>query len=185
LVARPRGDVLRGMRTSTSFAVAASLALSLVGCWGGASDPRVRPVKGADVDTGASSVESVRRQLQGTWDLVTLEVKSQDGKLVTVPAKGQLTYDEFGNLKLDGSVSDPNIDSGVIRMSGRAAIDPAKHMLRLMSMTGTTTSAEQALDSNIDPAKVRYYEFVGDTLKTTVRDASGATTATATWKRIP
>ena len=62
-------------------------------------------------------------------------------------------------------------------------VDPTKHMLRLMDMKGTTTSAEQALDSNIDPAKVRYYEFDGELLKTTVKDASGATTATATWKR--
>jgi hypothetical protein len=172
-------------RSVTSFTIATSLALSLVGCWSSSSAPRVRPVKGADVDTTATSVESVRRQLQGTWDLVTLEVKAANGALVPVPAKGQLIYDEYGNLKIDGSVSDPSIDSGVIRMSGRAVIDPTKHMLRLMSMTGTTTSAEQALDSTIDPAKVRYYEFVGDTLKTTVKDASGATTAAATWKRIP
>jgi hypothetical protein len=138
-----------------------------------------------DVDTGATSVEAVRRQLQGTWDLVTLEVKSPSGALVAVPAKGQLKYDEYGNLTLDGSVTDPNVDSGVIRMSGRAVIDPTKHMLRLTGMTGTTTSAEQALDSNIDPAKVRYYEFAGELLKTTAKDANGATTATATWKRIP
>jgi hypothetical protein len=134
------------------------------------------------VDTGTGSVESVRRQLQGTWDLVSLEVASPSGP-VKVPATGQLKYDEYGNLSVDGSVTDPRIDSGVLKLSGRAIIDPAKHMLRLTNMTGTTTSAEQALDSNIDPAKVRYYEFVGDLLKTTVKDASGATTATTTWKR--
>ena len=45
-------------------------ALPLVGC---AAGPRTRPVKGADVATGTGSAESVRRQLQGTWELVALE----------------------------------------------------------------------------------------------------------------
>jgi hypothetical protein len=170
-------------RPPASVAVALSLAVSVCGCWGGSSDPRVRPVKMGDVDTGANSVEAVRRQLQGTWDLVSLEVASPSGP-VKVPAKGQLKYDEYGNLAIDGNVTDPKIDSGVLKLSGRAVIDPTKHMLRLQGVTGTTNAAEQALDSNLDPAKVRYYEFVGDLLKTTVKDASGATTATTTWKRV-
>jgi hypothetical protein len=171
-------------RPITSLAIATVLALSSFACWGGASDPRVRPVKMGDVDTGATSMEAVRRQLQGTWELASLEVLS-GGSMVPVPsAKGQLTYDEFGNLQMRGTVNDPKIDSGVLQLSGRAVIDPAKHMLRLMDVKGTTTTAEQALDSTVDPAKVRYYEFVNDLLKTTVKDASGATTATATWKRV-
>jgi hypothetical protein len=171
-------------RVLTSLAIATWVAGSVSGCWGGSSEPRVRPVKGGDVDTGATSVEAVRRQLQGTWDLMSLEVPSPSGP-VKVPATGRLEYDEYGNLKIDGSVTDPRIDSGVMKLSGRAVVDPTRHMLRLMDVKGTTTSAEQALDSNIDPAKVRYYEFDGDLLKTTVKDASGATTATATWKRVP
>jgi hypothetical protein len=172
-------------RPPTSLAIATSLAVSLCGCWGGSSEPRVRPVKMGEVDTGANSVESVRRQLQGTWDLVTLEVTSPSGP-VKVPAKGQLKYDEYGNMSMTGSVTDAsNVAPGVLTISGRAVIDPTKHMLRFANVTGDTTAAEQALDSNIDPAKVRYYEFVGELLKTTVKDASGATTATATWKRIP
>jgi hypothetical protein len=169
-------------RALTSLAIATLVAGSVSGCWGGSSEPRVRPVKGGDVDTGLNSVEAVRRQLQGTWALVSLEVASPSGP-VKVPATGQLKYDEYGNLTIDGSVTDPRIDSGVLKLSGRAVVDPTKHMLRLMDIKGTTTSAEQALDSNIDPAKVRYYEFDGELLKTTVKDASGATTATATWKR--
>jgi hypothetical protein len=138
-----------------------------------------------DVDTGANSLEGVRRQLQGTWDLVTLEVTSPSGP-VKVPAKGRLQYDEYGNMSLTGSVTDAsNVDPNVLTISGRVVIDPTKHMFRFASVTGDTTVAEQTLDSNIDPAKVRYYEFVGDLLKTTVKDASGATTATATWKRTP
>jgi hypothetical protein len=126
----------------------------------------------------------VRRQLQGTWNLVTLEVTSPGGAPVKVPATGQLKYDEFGNVSMNGVVTDPKIDSGVLKLSGRAVIDPTKNMLRFADVTGSTTTAEQALDSKVDPAKVRYYEFVGgDMLKTTVKDASGATTATATWKR--
>jgi hypothetical protein len=184
LVARLLSDVLRGMRRPLSLAIAIACAVSLCGCWGGSSDPRVRPVKMGDVDTGANSVESVRRQLQGTWELVALEMTSPSGP-VNVPAKGQLKYDEYGNMSLSGRVTDAtNVDPGILTISGRAVIDPTKHMVRFTNVTGDTTAAEQALDSNIDPAKVRYYEFVGEMLKTTVKDASGATTATATWKRI-
>lgn len=137
-----------------------------------------------DVDTGANSVEAVRRQLQGTWNLVTLEVTSPSGP-VTVPAKGQLKYDEYGNMSVTGSVTDATaVDPNVLTISGRAVIDPARHMLRFADVSSNNASAGQVLDSKIDPAKVRYYEFVGDLLKTTVKDASGATTATTTWRRV-
>jgi hypothetical protein len=147
--------------------------------------PRARPVKMGAVDTGAGSLESVRRQLQGAWELVTLEVIVPGGGPTKIPATGHLKYDEFGNLTIDGRLAAAagGVDPNVLNMSGRAVIDPDKHMLRFEDVQATTAAADRPVDSRIDPAKVRYYEFVGDQLKTTTKDAGGATTAIATWKR--
>ena len=43
---------------------------------------------------------------------------------------------------------------------------------------------ERRVDPQLDAARVRYYEFQGDTLITTLKDAKGATTAVAAWKKI-
>jgi hypothetical protein len=52
-----------------------------------------------------------------------------------------------------------------------------------MDVTSATPD-DRRVDPSIDPKKVRHYEFTGvDELKTTVVDASGKTTASATWKR--
>ena len=136
--------------------------------------PRGRPVKMGPVDTGAGSLESVRRQLQGSWELVTLEVMAPGGGAPTkVPATGHLKYDEYGNLTIDGRVTAAagGVDPNVLNMSGRAVIDPDKHMLRFQDVEATTAAPDRPLDSRIDASKVRYYEFVGDQLKTTTKDA--------------
>ena len=67
------------------------------------SAPRVRPVKAGDVDTGPGSLESVRRQLQGTWELVGAVVFDASGKATPRKAEGRLTYDEYGKLTIGAS----------------------------------------------------------------------------------
>ncbi len=175
---------MTGRLAMSTLALALSLPL-LAACPAG---PRASPVKMGPVDTGAGSLESVRRQLQGSWDLVSLEVMAAGGTPVKVAATGHLKYDEFGNLSIDGRVTEAStggIDPNVLNMSGRAVIDPDKHMLRFQDVNATTAAIDRPVDARIDPDKVRYYEFIGDQLKTTTKDANGATTAVATWKRTP
>jgi len=167
----------------TPLTCALLLALPIVtGC---EAAPRARPVKGGPVETGAGSLESVRRQLQGSWQLVSLEVMTPGGGLATVPATGHLKYDEYGNLTIDGRLTTAaaGVDPNVLNMSGRAVIDPDKHLLRFQDVQAKTAAEDRPLDTRIDPTKVRYFEFVGDQLKTTTKDATGATTAVATWKK--
>jgi len=167
----------------TPLACALLLALPVVtGCQ---AAPRARPVKMGPVDTGAGSLESVRRQLQGSWQLVSLEVMTPGGGMTAVPATGHLKYDEYGNLTIDGRLTAAagGVDPNVLNMSGRAVIDPDKHMLRFQDVQARTAAEDRPLDTRIDPEKVRYFEFVGDQLKTTTKDAKGATTAVATWKK--
>ena len=146
--------------------------------------PRARPVELGPVDTGPASVEAVRRQLLGTWELIEFEVFSPTGERIEAQATGRLQYDEFGNLSMRGTLTGgPQVDSSVLNLTGRAVIDPVTRMLRFAAIAAATAD-DKRIDPKLDPTHVRYYEFDGDLLKTTVKAADGATTATATWKRI-
>ena len=160
------------------------VALSLPFAAGCPSAPRGRPVKMGPTDTGAGSVEAERRRLKGSWQLERLQMLSQAGEMLVVQAQGVLTYDDYGNLTMKGTVTgSTDIDPAALNISGRATIDPDKHTIRIMDVTSATPD-DRRVDPSIDPNRLRHYEFVGvDELKTTVVDASGKTTASATWKR--
>src|SRR5215472_8872386 len=170
------------MRQRLFVLVLAALALPFTaGC---PAAPRARPVKMGPTDTGVGSVESERRRLKGTWQLESLQMLSQTGQMLTVQAQGVLTYDDYGNLTMKGTVTgSTDIDPAALNISGRAAIDPDKHTIRILNVTAATPD-DKRVDPSIDPSKVRHYEFVGvDELRTTVVNAEGKTTASATWKR--
>jgi hypothetical protein len=160
---------------------AAATTLSLVtGC---TAAPRVRPVKMGDVDTGAQSMEAVRQQLKGTWQLVTLEIASPSGAMAPAQANGQLTFDDYGNLAMKGTITGgPNLDPSALNLTGRVAIDPVTHTFRVGGVSAANAD-DRRVDPKIDPSHVRYYAFEGDLLRTTIKNANGVTTATATWKK--
>lgn len=66
--------------------------------------PRQRPVEMGPVDKGPGSLGAVRKQLEGTWTLVSLETYHERGPAVLVKATGQLIYDQYGNLTIKGIV---------------------------------------------------------------------------------
>ena len=145
---------------------------------------KTRAAKGGSVDTGSSSMEAERRRLQGAWELTSLQVVSPTGEPRAAQASGRLEYDEYGNLTMRGTVQGgPDIDNSVLNVKGRVVIDPVAHALRFQSITARNAD-ERRVDPQLDASLIRYYEFDGDLLKTTVKNANGATTATATWKRI-
>lgn len=160
--------------TTLQTVVVGLLAVTLTTAAGCAGAPRQRPVKVGSVDTGPNSLEAARRQLEGTWDLVSLQVVTTDGQTVTRPAGGRLTYDAFGNMSMEGT----GADAALIAFTGRAVIDPVKREFRLADLEGAG-----ALPSQASPDKVRSYEFDGPFLKTSVKDAAGRVTAVITWRR--
>ena len=147
---------------------------ALVAVGGCSASPRQRPIKVGSVDAGPNSLEAARRQLEGTWDLVSLQVVGADGQAVPRPAGGRMTYDGFGNMSMEGT----GADAALVAFSGRAVIDPVKREFRLADLAGSGS-----LPSQVSPEKVRGYEFDGDLLKTSARDASGRVTAVVTWRR--
>jgi hypothetical protein len=45
-----------------------------------AASPRQRPVSAGDVDTGANSLTAARKQLEGRWTLISLDISAEDGR---------------------------------------------------------------------------------------------------------
>lgn len=138
--------------------------------------PRQRPLQTNPIESGANSLESVRRQLSGTWDLVSLDTFPKPGG-ASVPingAKAVLTYDDYGNLTMKGTADTP-----IVEYSGRAVIDVVKQQIYLRSVEGPIDE----LPKEVDAALTRTYAFDGGLLKISTIDAQGRITATSVWKR--
>ena len=165
------------MRRTASFI----LIVFAVAC---TASERQRPIGLGDVNAGAGSLEAVRRQLQGTWDLVAIEYSPKAGvPRVPVKATGTLVYDDYANLTIDAKTTDPAApvaarEKPMLSFKGRAAIDPVKKELTLMNVTG-----------NVDPNEVlspelrRRYVVDLDTLKLSSFDEQGVVTMITTWRR--
>ena len=74
------------------------MVAAVVGC---TAAPRVRPVKGGDVNEGAGSITQARKFLQGRWSLESFEVFPPGKRAITLKGSGMLNYDEFGNLRIE------------------------------------------------------------------------------------
>jgi hypothetical protein len=149
------------------------------------SRPRQRPVEGGAVDAGAGSLEAVRRQLEGTWNLVSAEVLSATGARTTVKATAVLTYDAYGNLSLKGAYDDPAATAeqkAALNFTGRAVIDTQKQVLRLLDVK-QSESEFAALPAEMAARRERGYAFEGDRLTLTVKDSAGRVTAVNTWRK--
>ena len=159
----------------------ATVVLTTISC---TASPRQRPIGLSDVNTGPGSLEAVRRQLQGTWDLVTLESSPGAGQaIVPVKATGTLVYDEYANLTIDAKTTDPAApvaarESPQLHFKGRAAIDPVKKELRLMDLSGNVDPNEV-----LSPERRRVFEIDAETLKLSSVDERGEVTAVSTWRR--
>ena len=88
-----------------------------------------KPVALGD-DPAIGNVESVRRQLFGTWDLVALEyaAAARRRRAYRCTATGTLIYDEFGNLTIDAHTTDTAApvaarEVNMLAFKGRAVID--------------------------------------------------------------
>jgi hypothetical protein len=147
--------------------------------------PRQRPVEGGAVESGAGSLAAVRKQLEGTWNLVSAEVVSAAGTRTTIKASAVLTYDDFGNLSLKGSYDDPAAtaeQTAALNFTGRAVIDTQKQVLRLLDVRESDGDFAN-LPAELAARRERAYSFRGDTLTLTVKDSKGNVTAVNTWRR--
>ena len=135
-------------------------------------------------DAEAGALEATRRQLFGTWDLVSLEsVPPGGGARAAVTAKGTLTYDEFGNLTIIAQTTDPDApvaarEVPAVSFKGRAVIDVPHSELQLMALAGNVDPNEV-----LSPERRRRFELDADLLKLSSFDAQGTVTAIAMCRR--
>jgi hypothetical protein len=149
------------------------------------SRPRQRPVEGGAVDTSTGSLTAVRKQLEGTWNLVSADIMSPAGAKTTIKASAVLNYDAYGNLSLKGDLADPAATAdqrASLNFTGRAVIDTQRQVLRLLDLK-QTEGEFAALPADMAASRERGYAFDGDLLTLTVKDSKGRVTAVNTWRK--
>ncbi len=181
-------------RSSCSWFLACAvtvIALQL-GCYAGplrspaATSPAGAPIRrptGAATGAGASALSTVRARLQGNWDLQSTETYPAPGEVVSLAAQGLLTYDDFGNLSLQATITDDAEQAAFWNISGRVAIDVFNQRMVFTKIDANLDP--DTLPGEISPDQVRYFEFRDDLLITTVWDERGRTIAETVWKKIP
>jgi hypothetical protein len=145
-------------------------------------------VKVGDVDTGPGSLAEVRRQLAGTWALVSYNTY-ETGAPRALAATGELTYDQFSNLTLHGELREPDARGNrrplLLNYTGRAAIDVTKHELQLLDVNSSGADLPRAVADQVDTGFTRRYEFRGSEpqLVLTIVGPDGKPTAEAVWQK--
>ena len=181
-----------GASPRRTFLLVAALAALTSGCMGG-------PVRGTPVSTGPNSVEVARKDLQGTWQLLSLDVAADDGRRTPVAAKGELKMDAFANLNIEYRITDEGIralgvigvksPNPVITTSGQVVIDAAQRRVTYVDAEQRADPLDAGLAARrANPfalERVRYYNIGADGILTlTTRHDSGRDAATSRWQRM-
>ena len=165
--------------------VVVTLALGLQAC---SSAPSQRPVKLGPVDKGAGSINAARAYLEGRWTLESFEVYPPGKPPITLKGSGTLSYDEFGNLKMDIRADQASSDvlraagveitDGVISSNGRTAVDMQNHTLTYI-IEGQKPSATGPLAVN----RPRHWQVEGTLLTLTTQDDAGKPLSVGKWRK--
>ena len=172
------------IKVAAGSALLATIALGLSAC-----GPKVRPIKGGPVDTGAGSLTAARAYLEGRWSLESFEVHPAGKPVVTTKGQGTLTYDDFGNLtieiRVDVATTDLlraggiDVQDGKISSSGRTAVDMQKRTLTYM-LEGQPAAGTGPLATS----RPRYWQVDGNLLTLTTKDDAGRPTSIGHWRKM-
>lgn len=151
-----------------------------------ATKPRTEPV-----NTGAGSVESARKFLQGRWTLESFEVFPPGKSPVVLKGQGTLMYDDYGNLEIEIRTDEKSGDllraagievrDNTISSTGRTAIDVQNKTLSYM-LGGQTMIASNA--GPLAPSRLRHWEVDANSLTLTTKDESGKPLSIGRWRRM-
>ena len=164
------------------------LAIGLFSISACAGAPINKPMKVGTVDTGSGSVTEARKFLEGRWTLESFEVHPPGKPVVNLKGMGTLTYDDFGNLRMeiraDQAASDQlraagiDIRDGVISSDGRTAVDMPNRTLTYV-IQGQPASGTGPLAMN----RPRHWQVDGDVLTLTTRDDAGNVASVGRWRK--
>lgn len=134
-----------------------------------------------------AALEAVKRQFIGHWELVSFISYPAEGGERDNNYIGRIMYDENDQMSAQGMPKDlparaaqstTNVAGGFAYW-GPVIWDISQNKVT-HKVEGSPTSGSWVGEDN-----VRYYEFTPDgLLKLSIRDESGRTTGTLTWKRI-
>ena len=175
--------MLRHLRAVPWLLLPVAIILIVPAC--ATSRPRQRPIEGGAVDAGAGSLTGVRKQLEGTWNLVSADVVSPAGARITVKGTAVLTYDAFGNFSMKGELDDPAATAeqkAALNFTGRAVIDTQRQVLRLLDVQQPEGEFAK-LPADMAARRERTFAFEGELLTLTVKDSNGRVTAVNTWRK--
>ena len=168
-------------------------ALCVLAVWAAAcasSSPVNRPLAVGDVPTGAGSTAAARRFLEGTWNLVSLDVYPPNQPPIHAGATGTLTYDDFANMNVDLRL-DANtarlfqqigipVSNGAVQTTGRTLVDMTS---RTLAYTLEGQQAVRPPTHPLDTNRPRYWEVEGNRLTLTTKDQAGMPLSVAVWQK--
>ena len=133
----------------------------------------------------AESLAEVRQKFVGDWELVSFMRFPDGGGEIAMDYVGRLRYDEAGYMMGLGMPSDLPLQAegatervtGGFAYWGKVSIEP-EHGRVIHHVEGSPGAAQWVGQDN-----VRYYEFEGDLLRLSQKNAAGRITATLTWRK--
>lgn len=176
--------------TTLRSVCAVATAVTLVGAAGCASAPRERPIRTTPVAQGPGTLQEARKFLEGRWSLLSFEVLPPGKQPVALKGSGVLTYDDFGNLRIEIRVDEETAkaldkagvvtERGVISSEGRTVIDLQNRRLTYV-IEGQPSAG--AASGPLAVNRPRYWEVNGDLLTLTTKDDNGTPLSVAKWQR--
>ena len=168
-----------------------------IGC---AASSRQRVVSAGPVDTGPDSLVEARKQLEGRWALVSMQVAGEDdGKLVDVEATGTMVADAFGSVAIEFTMTDAGQKAlaslGIkspnprISTSGQTAINARAREITFVGNKFTTSGGMDAETAKrrqnpFALERIRYYSFDEQGVMTlSTRYNNGKDAVVGKWKR--
>lgn len=172
------------LRSSLSRLAAVAVAcLMTAGC---APGELKKPMEAGPVDTGAGTTTAARKFLEGRWSLESFEVYPPGKPPIILKGAGSLSYDDFGNLKVDIRADEASADllraagidirDGMISSEGRTAVDMQNRTLTYV-VQGQSGTGPLAL------SRPRHWVVQGDLLTLTTKDDAGKPLSVGRWRR--
>lgn len=172
------------VRPLSRLLIAAALAVSAA-C---AAEPLKKPVKGGPVDTGPGTLTAARQYLEGNWTLESFEVAVPGKGLVPLKGTGRLTYDAYGNLRMDVEADAPSVailrSAGIevqgnrVASDGRTVVDMQARTLAFILEGQKPGFGPLALN------RLRYWQVDGTLLTLTTKDDAGNAVSVGKWRKM-
>jgi len=166
------------------------LIVATLGSYACAAAPRQRPIRTSEIQEGTGTLQGARKFLEGRWTLVSFQVFPPNAEPITVPGQGVMTYDDFGNLRMEirteQAIADRlervgvMMESGVLSTDGRTTIDIVNKTLTYV-LEGQPPAGVQA--GPLATNRPRYWEVAGDILTLTTKDDGGRALSIGKWKK--